>query len=45
MRPSRVHKDTHMHTEGILDQSPTVQLGLTEGLRTADSPGHVNSVV
>ena len=36
---------TDTHSEGILDQSPTAQLGLTVGLRKADSPGHVNSVV
>lgn len=40
---TRTH--TYTHSEGILDQSPTAQLGLTVGLRKADSPGHVNSVV
>lgn len=45
MRPSRAHTDSHTHTEGMLDQSPTAQLRLTVGLRMADSPGHVNSVV
>lgn len=43
MSPS--HTDSHKHTEGILDQSPTAQLRLTVGLRMADSPGHMNSVV